>query len=153
MIVYRISACKNISQLNGYGAFLNGGRWNSKDRFMLYASCSPALALVETLAHFSIHNSPDNYCILMLDVPDYLISEFPKDKLPSDWQVSPSPYSLKKIGDSFLNQQQFVGLKVPSAIIEYDFNLLLNPMHPTFHQIKITQQSTFNLDKRVLKKT
>jgi hypothetical protein len=30
---------------------------------------------------------------------------------------------------------------------------LLNPMHPTFHQIKITQQSTFNLDKRVLKKT
>jgi RES domain-containing protein len=150
MVVYRISQCKYIMQLNGYGAFLNGGRWNSKDKFMLYSSFSPALAMLETLAHFSTHYSPENFCIIGLEVPNQFIGELHKDNLPSNWQESPSPNSLKKIGDLFLENQQFLGLKVPSSIIDLDFNLLLNPMHPSFHLVKIIHHSTFAFDKRVL---
>jgi RES domain-containing protein len=150
MTVYRISPCKYIMQLTGYGAFLNGGRWNSKDKFMLYSSYSPALAMLETLAHFSAHYAPDNYCIIALEVPNHLIGELQTKDLPKDWQVSPGPTALQQIGDHFLDSQQFVGLKVPSSIIDLDFNLLLNPQHPFFYKIKIVHQASFSFDKRVL---
>ncbi|MGH8336162.1 MAG: RES family NAD+ phosphorylase, partial [Gammaproteobacteria bacterium] len=40
--------------LDGLGAFLNGGRWNSKGRRVIYSSETYAGALLEILAHANI---------------------------------------------------------------------------------------------------
>jgi RES domain-containing protein len=152
MIVYRIAKCKYIKQLNGYGAYLYGGRWNSVNQFMLYTSCSPAMAVLESLAHFSINEAPINYCIASIDVPDDDIGMLNTKVLPEDWRVSPAPIALKHIGDAFLQQQKYLGLKVPSSIVDMEYNVLINPMHPRFNTLRVINEETFAFDKRILLK-
>ena len=53
MIVYRL--CKAVySALDGEGARLWGGRWNSAGRPMVYAAASPSLAVLEVLVHLDL---------------------------------------------------------------------------------------------------
>jgi RES domain-containing protein len=152
MIVYRIAKCKFIKQLNGYGAYLYGGRWNSVNQFMLYTSCNPSTAVLECLVHFSINEAPTDYCIASIEIPDEDIGILNTKVLPDDWQVSPAPIALKQIGDAFLQQQKYLALKVPCSILEMEYNVLINPMHPRFNIVRIVQEQNFAFDKRMLVK-
>jgi RES domain-containing protein len=49
----------------------------------------------------------------------------------------PAPSELTNIGDPWLDQEEFAVLKVPSAIVEVEFNYLLNPLHRDFQLITI----------------
>jgi RES domain-containing protein len=40
-------------------------------------------------------------------------------------------------------------LKVPSAIIDLEYNYLLNPAHPDFEKIKIRSVNKFTFDPRL----
>jgi len=51
MIVYRLTQAGYAGDLQGHGAFVAGGRWNSKGRYALYCAESRSLALCELLAH------------------------------------------------------------------------------------------------------
>jgi len=41
-------------------------------------------------------------------------------------------------------------LKVPSAVVQDEFNFILNPRHELFHRIKIIDSEPFDFDKRLL---
>jgi RES domain-containing protein len=40
-------------------------------------------------------------------------------------------------------------LKVPSAVITEEFNVLINPLHAAFKKIKILNIKSFRTDKRL----
>jgi RES domain-containing protein len=104
MEVYRISKCKFIHQLDGFGAFTNGGRWNSKGHAVIYTAGSRALALLEALAH--IERPPvANFCRMSLFIPDNSIIAYPIADLPDRWQSNPAPDMLKAIGDTFVAER------------------------------------------------
>jgi RES domain-containing protein len=150
MIVYRISKCKFITGLTGTGAATYGGRWNSKGIHMIYTAATPSLALLESVVHIS--NIPvDEYCMASLEIPQDKITEIKLSNLPGNWFVNPPPDSLKSIGDKFIKDNTFLALKLPSAIMMEDFNLLLNPNHPDFAKVKIISARTIPIDKRLLK--
>ena len=148
MIVYRITDCKFVNDLSGRGAALHGGRWNSKDTYVVYTAQSGALALLEAVVH--IGKVPaSGYCMATIDIPDDSISSFPLEKLPSDWTTNPPPDYLRVIGDHFIRSNKYLALELPSVLMMEEHNYLLNPNHPAFAKVKIISQRALRVDERL----
>jgi len=147
MILYRIVKC-NYADLSGTGARLYGGRWNSEGRAMVYLTSSRSLGVLEALAHLSPTNLPGDYCMMTIKTPDNFF-EVDIKSLPENWHDFPEPNSLKQIGNKFLQENKYLFLKVPSAIVEEEFNYLMNPMHPKAADVKILSTQPFHFDPRL----
>ena len=148
MIVYRISDCKFITDLSGRGAAMYGGRWNSKDTYIVYTAQSRALALLEAVVH--IGKIPEaGYCMATIDIPDNSIESFPLEKLPPGWYTNPSPNYLKAIGDNFINANKYLALEIPSVLMMEEHNYLLNPLHPAFGKVRIIAERRISVDERL----
>lgn len=147
MILYRI-AKRPYADLSGTGARLYGGRWNSEGRSMVYLTSSRSLAVLEALVHLSPTNLPLDFCIMTIDAPDNF-AEIKVEQLPQNWNDYPEPNSLKHIGKDFLLKQKHLFLKVPSAIVNEEYNYLLNPLHPDAGLVKIISTQPFAFDQRL----
>lgn len=149
MIVYRISECKYVKDLSGRGAALYGGRWNSKDTYIVYTAQNRGLALLEAVVH--IGRIPANgYCIAEIEIPDDSIESFPLHKLPTDWAINPPPDYLKAIGDKFITANKYLVLKIPYVLMMEEHSYLLNPAHPSFKKVKFVNQRPIKIDQRLL---
>lgn len=148
MILYRISNCNRADDISGTGAKLFGGRWNSIGIPMHYMAANRALAALEVLAHKNAMTGGQNLCLTIFEVPDESIIEVKITDLPGDWKDYPSILFLKKLGDKFVKQGKFLLLKVPSAIIEDEYNYLMNVYHPLADQVKIKEIKPFRFDNR-----
>jgi RES domain-containing protein len=149
MVVYRISNCQYIEDLTGKGAALYGGRWNSKDTYMVYTAETASLALLETVVH--IGKIPEKgFCMLAMQLPPNSIETLAADKLPEGWSKNPAPDVLRKTGDDFIRAGRKLALKVPSVVMPEECNLLINPQHPDFKKIKVIKRRTIPIDERLL---
>ncbi len=132
MIVYRLSKSKFASDLSGKGAEIAGGRWNSKGTALLYTSRSRALCTVEIAVHTPLGEIPDDYSILTIEIPDYLMHAIDPVELPNNWKDFPYQRNIQKIGDMFVVENKYLTLKAPSAVVQGEFNFLINPNHSHF---------------------
>ena len=149
MLLYRI--VKTVyADLSGNGARLYGGRWNSEGKAMVYLASSRSLAVLEALAHLSPTNIPDDYCMMIVEVPDNAATTLDIKILPEHWHEYPEQNILKQIGNRFLLEKQHLLLKVPSAIVNEEYNYLLNPFHPDANKAEIINKQPFKFDARLL---
>ena len=150
MIVYRLSKSTYSKDISGRGAELSGGRWNSKDISILYTSESRALCTTEIAVHTPLGNVPLDYEICSIEIPDdSIIFDIDLTRLPADWNSIPYSHGTRKIGDSFINENRFLVMKVPSAVVQGEYNYLINPRHIDFHKIIIQSVEAFNFDERL----
>ena len=150
MKVYRIASCNYIQDLSGYGAFLNGGRWNSEGVYALYTASTASLAMLEILAHFQIMPKV-GFCLMCVDIPDNSLLDIDAQSLPQDWNLFPAPELLQKIGDKHLREGKYLGIRFPSALLPEDKVILLNPKHKHFQYVKIDYSRAIEIDKRLYK--
>lgn len=148
MRVYRISKCRFIEDISGYGAAQSGGRWNSPGVYMLYASESPALALLENIVNNALQFRM-SFCQITLDLPVSNIPVIDPDNLPPGWNRYPSAAVLKAIGDSFVRTGTDLAIKVPSAIMSGQWNFLINPAHPDAGNMQIVSREKIAIDERL----
>jgi RES domain-containing protein len=149
MIVFRLSKSRFSKDLSGRGAELVGGRWNSKGLPMLYTSSSRALCTAEIAVHCPLGIVPFDYEIIEIEIPETSIQIIQENQLSGNWKQFPHQNFIKKIGDEFLKKNEFLVLKVPSAVVSGDFNYLINPFHATFSEVKIIKIEKFEFDKRL----
>lgn len=151
MIVYRLSKAQYAGDLSGKGAEMAGGRWNSKGIAMLYTSQSRALCTTEIAVHTPLGILPKDYQLITLHIPDELkIKEL--KSLPRGQQYLPHTIFTREIGDDFIQKGKFPVFKVPSAVVQGEFNYLLNPAHKNFHKITIKSREAFSFDQRLFVK-
>ena len=150
MEVFRVADHRFINDLSGKGAALYGGRWNSKDTYMLYTAESRALALLECLVHLGKLPS-SQFCIATIFVPDTAIEVLDSTTLPNDWVKSPPPSHLKNYGDNFIIANTNLALKTPSVIMPEESNYLLNPTHKDFYKVKIVAVRALGVDERLMR--
>nr|WP_199157134.1 RES family NAD+ phosphorylase [Pedobacter sp. ASV2] len=150
MILYRISNCKHAKDVSGTGAKLFGGRWNSVGTPMLYMAESRALAALEVLANKNSMNYSKNLCLTIFNLPKVDFESVEIKSLPDHWKTYPAPMQLQKIGDSFIRENKFLLLKVPSAIIDGEFNFIMNPFHHLASEMTVLEVSPFSFDSRLL---
>ncbi len=148
MQVYRISKCRFIDDLSGYGAAQSGGRWNSPGVYMLYVSESAALALLENIVNNTLQLRMP-FCQVTLELPASNIPVVDVDNLPPGWNRYPPAAVLKAIGDSFIRSGEHLALKVPSAIMSGQWNYLINPAHPDAESIQIISREKITIDERL----
>ncbi len=153
MKAYRLARQKDANDLSGTGARLNGGRWNSRGKNALYTAQNISLAILEVAVHLDLDLIPNDYCLIEIDIPDKVsIKTISKTKLSPDWDSIPHSDSTQLIGDTFLDQNKYLVLKTPSAIVSQEFNLIINPQHPEFRKVKIKSVTPFNFDDRLFNK-
>jgi hypothetical protein len=86
--------------------------------------------------------------LISIEVPDELpVYEIKRAKLPASWW---NDFQFTQWLGSEIIQSEFpLVIKCPSAIVETEFNYLVNPIHETFKKIKYTTDPEFRFDDRL----
>lgn len=151
MNVYRIGQTRYANDRKGSGV---DGRWNSGGQYVIYTGGSLALSCLEKLAHTSGTSLySGDFSVTVYHVPDQLrIKEIKLTDLVkhnAEWvKVINYPYT-QALGDQWLQNRETAVLKVPSAIIDLEYNYLFNPAHPDFNKIKMALVKPFSFDTRL----
>lgn len=128
-----------------------GGRWNHKGVGVVYASESRSLATVEFLVHVSIPYIPSALSIASVEIPDRIRPKtVSMSMLPNDWRDYPAISRLMDIGTKWILSNASLMLKVPSSVVEHEFNILINPLHHDMRHVKIIHVEDYQMDKRLL---
>jgi len=152
MLVYRIAKKDVVKDLSGTGAKLFGGRWNHKGTAVVYTSETRALATVEFLVHMSLSNAPRGLMIATIEVPDKIVpEEVPRTSLPRGWRDYPPPRSVADLGTQWAKAKKSLLLRVPSAVVEQEYNVLINPLHSDMGKVVLLRVEAFELDKRLVR--
>ncbi len=144
---------KYAADLSGIGAEMYGGRWNNKGTKMVYTASSIALAMAEVAVHVPFGLLPVDYFVVSIDVPEDSMTMITVEDLEGiRWNSHPPSHITQKIGDTFISKNVDLLLKVPSAVVEGDFNFLINPAHKEFSKVKVLEVKPFQFDKRLFRK-
>ena len=135
---------------SGEGARRYGGRWNSRNVRVIYASEHQSTAALEVFVHNKPFSPNEKYKAFRLEWPDSLTERLPAGKLPTNWRIVPAPVEIKEIGDHWVQERRSAVLALPSVISPADTNFLLNPEHRDFKRIRIAPPIDFEFDSRLL---
>lgn len=152
MRAWRI-ARRKYQALDGEGARVNGGRWNSEGRAAVYASETLALAALEYLVHVEPLLAPSDLVAMEIELPDdpgLGVRVEPGQFPDANWQQYPAPEWEAELGDLWLAEGEFLWLAVPSAIVPQEHNILINPLHPRMRDVRVVSVRAFGFDKRLL---
>ena len=148
-IVWRV-ANERYPPLDGEGARLAGGRWNSPGRPAVYTSESLALCLAESLVHIT-GSLPISYVRFKIEIPDDATEYVDLTKLKSGWKED--LIYTRRIGDRWLRDRRSLALAVPSVVLAESINVILNPLHPRGAELRVIDQQPFTFDPRLRPKT
>ena len=149
MTIYRLVNSLYKHDLSGTGAKLYGARWNVAGFPMLYTSQFISLAVLESLVHLQKNNIPLSQHLLYIDIKnDFETVEITNKHLKKNWQHDIN--YTQWIGTEFIKNNKSLALKVPSAIIPEEYNILVNPLHADFKKTRIVSASLFEFDKRLI---
>ena len=136
--------------LGGRGGLFTSGRWHSRGQRVVYTTGSLALAALEILVHAGREMLPPDLVQIELQLPDRMkIRKIDIRSLPRNWRSYPSPSALRKLGDDWLESGSTPILRVPSAVIAEECNLILNPAHADICLVKVLSKKKFSYDPRL----
>jgi RES domain-containing protein len=140
--------------LSGKGAETTGGRWNDVGVPMVYAAESRALACLETFVHLNAGGLPLNRYLVEIDIPDDIWSaaqtEAP-DTLEVGWDAEPAGRVSIRFGCEWARNRTSALLRIPSAIVAEESNVLINPLHPDSRRITARKIRKWLYDPRLVK--
>lgn len=147
MLVYRLVRRPYAQQLDGRGAALFGGRWNSVGLPVVYTAQHRSLAVLE----YRVNNPlpvPD-LVMISLELPDHSLREVPLGALPENWTSYSFESPCAYLGDQWLKSQETLVLQVPSVVVPQEHNILINPLHPLMKKARILDVLPFMIDTRM----
>lgn len=147
MRLFRLARKPHARLLDGMGAKLYPGRWNSLDVPMIYCASTLAQCAMEVLVH--LDEAPSDYCSVELEVPDDVpILTADEKRLPRQWKDPNYNPATRAIGDAFIGGGHLV-MRVPSAVVPGEFNYLIDPTHPGIKRVKVRKVAAFRFDPRL----
>ncbi len=152
MIVYRLANQKYSKDLSGAVAGITGGRWNFKGTKLLYTADSRALCMAEIAVHTPVGVMPKDYYLISIEIPDFSsMKQIETEMLPKGWRKFPYSKTTQELGENLINSNEYLYIKVPSAVVQGDYNILINPLHADFDKVKIIKTEKFNFDERLFR--
>lgn len=148
MRVHRIARRQWVNDLSGKGAERAGGRWNPRGKCVVYTSESSSLAMLESLVRYDMDLIPRDLYMAAIEIPADAVEDLPAHQLPAGWRNVPPPPILQQVGLRWLNRGQALCLRVPSAVNPHEFNVLINPVHPHFQEVKVVSTWSLTWDER-----
>jgi RES domain-containing protein len=143
MHVWRIS---NHADLSGRGGHFADGQWHRKGISVVYYADHPSSTLLEMLVHVDPEDVPASFQLLMISLPDDVPIEEPE--LPAMW-VDQNAITQSK-GMDFLQKARSPVMRVPSALVPFAANYILNPNLVESARMRIVGVSRHPIDRRLL---
>jgi RES domain-containing protein len=113
---------------------------------MLYCSGALSLACLEVLVHLGPDEIPPDYVYSSAELGVLVeTAEFRGDLKDED--------ATRRLGHTWAASSRSLALLVPSAIIPVEFNVLLNPVHPSYTDVTWSAPKPFWFDQRLLGRT
>jgi RES domain-containing protein len=151
MQAFRI-ADRRFPILDGSGARLIGGRWNSPGRSLIYAAETFAGALLEVLVHANLGRVPKTHAVIEIKIPDTIAIESLDGKSLPGWDLE-DQIASRAIGDRWLMERRSGILLVPSLVTRgREHNVLINPEHPDFVKILAGNPEDVQWDMRLFQR-
>ncbi len=149
--IYRIAKARYADDVTGTGARLYGGRWNSRGVPVVYASQYRSLCLLEMLVHASVDILPADLRMVTIRVPGGLpVYEVTTSQLPAEWRGYPYDSLTRDIGDTLLKTGKYALIRVPSAIVDEEWNWLIHPGFVAANGIGIAEIKPLYFDDRLI---
>jgi RES domain-containing protein len=129
MRLWRVCSPK-YSPLSAYGATKNGARWNPVNCPILYLGENSSLVAWERYVHIEARGFATelNLNMTFIDLTLEMISSISHvTNLDSDWHQRQN--YTKNIGSKWVATAESAILRVPSVVIQHQYNYLLNPEH------------------------
>jgi RES domain-containing protein len=134
--VYRL-AKRRYAVFDGTGAALEGARWNSPGRALIYASEHYATALLEKLVHAGRTALPGLHHAAAITIPDDIPAEIFKPDAVPGWELEDSG-AAREYGDNWHASLRTAILVVPSLPGQpIERNFIINPAHPDTRRIEV----------------
>jgi RES domain-containing protein len=135
-IVYRL-AKRRYPVYDGSGAALEGARWNSPGRLLVYTSEHYATALLEKLVHAGRTQLPGAHHAAAIEIPDDLPIEGFDPAATPGWDSDESAVA-QAYGDEWHTSARTAVLVVPSLPGQpVERNFIINPAHPHAARIRV----------------
>lgn len=150
MFVYNIRKEKYAQSLIASGV---ANRWNKNEEYVIYAGSSISLSALELVAHRNSINIKSGYKLLKihLSIKPIDIQEIKVKELPKNWKSIKGYPELQNLGSDWYHSQNALLLKVPSVLIPWESNYLINVQHPDFSKkTKLESVEDFNWDSRLV---
>ena len=90
------------------------------------------------------------YCMITLELPARSIHTMTGENLPPGWNGHPPHPLTRTIGDAFVRDGKQLALRVPSAIMEEEWSVLINPQHKAFSDVKVVARREIEIDSRLV---
>lgn len=135
-IVYRLTK-RRYPVYDGRGAALEGARWNSPGRALIYASEHFATAILEQLVHAGRTQLPGAHHAAEIEIPDDLPTEVFQPSAAPGWDAEDSAVA-RAYGDDWHAAARTAVLIVPSLPGQpIERNFVINPDHPAASRIRV----------------
>jgi RES domain-containing protein len=152
MIVYRVVNTRyKDSTLSGIGAEKVGGRWNKVGTRAVYCSENISLALLEYYVHSqNIAYLPSRILVAKIVFPDHF-NVIELEELPEGWNQYPYSSTTTSVFTDLAKDRMMFALRVPSTIVNLEFNLILNPLYKDFGRVEVAEFIALEIDERLKK--
>ena len=147
MLVYRIVHKKYADTLfaSGYE-----GRWNSEGKKVLYTSENVSLAYLENMAHRKGLGFNSDFRIMVIKLPTVAkFHEIKSQQLPKNWRNFRNYEQCQLFGNDWFDKNEFLCMKVPSAVVVENHNIVINTFHKDFSKVKLIDILDFIPDERL----
>jgi len=131
MEVFKICKEEYSGSLKSSGS---ANRWNLRGQNVIYAGSTRSLSNLELVVRRSSIIPVSNYKVVVISIADddYLFKQIHINELVENWRTLAAYSSLQEIGSKWYISQGSLILKVPSAVIPYEYNYIINTEHPDF---------------------
>ena len=133
--------------VSGKGASQVGGRWNSRGTPVVYSSATFALAQLEHGLDPDDDSLLKMYMQAIFEFDEKLVKHLDPADLPADWNTTKLSSSTRTIGDAWYQDQDSAVLCVPSAVDPDQCNYVINPHHPDFAKISVSEPKPLIADR------
>lgn len=143
MDLWRLYRAAHGPGLDGSGGLYAAGRWHRVGRRVVYFGASPAIVVLEKLAHVDPAALPG----------DLLLGHFagePSVESATEPLNIGDPVACRARGERFLDTAPACALRVPSVVLPEETNYLVNALHPEAVKIRLVSQRSFFFDERLV---
>jgi RES domain-containing protein len=110
------------------------------------------LAVLEVLVHLDTPALLEKYVLFEVEFASPLVTDLDRSLLPRNWKSDPVPEAVQAVGDRWTSSGISAVLRVPSVLVPEESNFLINPRHPDFGSIVISDPRSFQFDPRLAKR-
>lgn len=152
MRVWRLAVGRH-REVDGEGARIYGGRWNSPGVPVVYAATHVSLALLEQLVHVDPEDLPDAFRAFAIELPDDAEVEIAVQSVGAE-----DIERCRQYGDDWAGSRRSAVLIIPSLLVApwlepgrvdtEERNVLLNPRHASVDGWRVSETS-FRVDWRL----